>query len=66
MVRGKDFEVDKETYERAKANGGYMVGADIDRYFNLSIIMGYGLYSCTVDEKDGKYICSWYRGESCD
>ena len=74
MVKGDDFEVSKEVYERAKANyvGGnltnsyYMVDSDRKELFPETIRYGYGLYNCKVYEKNGKYMCSWWRGDSCD
>lgn len=78
MIRGKDFEVSKEVYERAKArymsnhNGDegngvyYMTSEDEKEIFNISVLCGYGLYDCKVREKDGKYICSYMTGSSCD
>lgn len=66
MVRGEEFEVTKEVYERAQQNRGYMVSEDQPKYFSASILCGYGLYGCRVREENGKYICSWMRGSSCD
>lgn len=74
MVRGNDFEVSKEVYERAKANctddkpraSYYMTDADKNEIFDISILCGYGIYNCQVHEENGKYICTWMRGESCD
>ena len=66
MTRGKDFEVSKDVYERAKANRGYMAKEDEEKLFSDSILYGYGLYCCVVREKDGKYICSYEIGETCD
>ena len=66
MRRGKDFEVTKEVYDRAKANRGYMAKEDEEKLFSESIRYGYGLYRCVVKEVDGKYICSYETGSSCD
>ena len=73
MVRGMDFEVDKEVFERAKAssvkkdqNSFYMTDEDKHKFFSEAILCGYGLYNCRVHEEDGKYICTWWCGESCD
>lgn len=66
MRAGKEFEVPKEVYDRAAANGGYMVGVDKSNYFSDSILVGYGLYSCKIREEGGKYICSYMIGDSCD
>ena len=66
MRYGKEFEVPKDVYERAKENGGYMTSEDQSRFFSSSILMGYGLYSCIVTEKNNKYVCSYMIGDSCD
>ena len=66
MRYGKDFEVPKEVYERAKAHGGYMAEEDKPQFFSNSILVGYGLYRCIVKEENGKYICSYMTGDSCD
>ena len=66
MRKGKDFEVSKDVYDRAKANRGYMAEQDKEALFSDSIRYGYGLYCCVVREKDGKYICSYSIGDSCD
>jgi len=66
MRKGKEFEVSKEEYERAKVNGGYMSGEDIKNHFSDSILCGYGLYDCQIREENGKYICSYWTGDSCD
>jgi len=66
MRKGKEFEVSKEVYDRAKANRGYMANQDKVALFSESIRYGYGLYCCVVREKDGKYICSYEIGDSCD
>ena len=74
MVRGNDFEVPKEVYDRAKAqyigkepqSSYYMTPEDQMEWFSTSIRCGYGLYNCKVREDNGKYICTWWRGDSCD
>ena len=74
MVKGDDFEVSKEVFERAKAqyigktptDSYYMTKEDQKREFSEAIRWGYGLYDCKVREENGKYICSWWRGETCD
>ena len=66
MVKGEPFEVSKEVYERAKENGDYMTIKDRNVLFSDSILCGYGLYNCRVHEENGKYICTWWRGDSCD
>ena len=79
MAVGKPFEVSKEVYERAMARykvredlmeaaGGYywMTNDDKKNLFSDAILYGYGLYNCMVHEENGKYICTWERGDSCD
>lgn len=73
MVTGEPFEVTKEVYDRARANSidkdgnsFYMAAEDKEKLFSETIRWGYGLYSCMVHEEDGKYICTWKRGNSCD
>ena len=66
MVRGTEFQVSKEVYDRAQMNRGYMTTQDQKEYFDESIRCGYGLYDCKVREENGKYICSWWRGSTCD
>ena len=75
MIVGKPFEVSKEVYERAKKRcegrdirDGYYWMDDDDRkeLFSASILYGYGLYNCKVHEEDGKYICTYETGSTCD
>lgn len=78
MVIGTPFEVSKEVYDRAKAMYAdegrntpydgyyYMTVEDRIELFDVTIRLGYGLYNCRVHEEDGKYICTWMRGGSCD
>ena len=74
MRAGTPFEVSKEVYDRAKEKckgrecGGYywMTSQDQCDLFSESILCGYGLYNCRVHEEDGKYICTYETGSSCD
>lgn len=66
MRRGTPFEVSKEVYDRAKLNRGYMAQCDVVENFSEEIRFGYGLYCCMVHEEDGKYICTYETGDSCD
>lgn len=73
MRYGRDFEVSKEVYERARANATdksrrsfYMTQADREKLFSESIRCGYGLYDCQVREDNGKYMCSYMIGDTCD
>ena len=73
MTKGTPFEVPKEVFDRAKAqarnkNGKYfyMTGEDERKYFSDAERIGYGLYGCMVCEEDGKYMCHYSLGSSCD
>lgn len=76
MRRGEPFEVSKEVFDRARAqhlaNGNkdngiyYMTNEDKQKLFDISILCGYGLYGCQVYETDGKYMCRYETGSSCD
>ena len=73
MIKGKEFEVSKEEFERAKANAKdktrtsfYMTAEDCRKHFSESVLYGYGLYDCQIREENGKYICSYWTGNSCD
>lgn len=52
-------EITKEEYDKAKQEGASVL---IDDFVKC----GYGLYSCDVIEKDGKYILRYDRGNTCD
>lgn len=66
MRIGTPFEVTKDVYDRAQQNRGYMISKDQDKFFSDAILYGYGLYNCRVQEKDGKYICTYETGSTCD
>lgn len=73
MQKGKGFEVSKEVYERAKAyvhdkdrESFYMTPEDQKQFFSEAILCGYGLYNCQIHEEDGKYLCTYWIGDSCD
>ena len=66
MVRGEDFEISKEVYDRAMKNGGYITGEDEKNLFSEAMLCGYGVYGDMAYEKDGKYWCRWEHGSSCD
>ena len=77
MRTGTPFEVSKDVYDRARgmyAESGresydgyyYMAQQDQNELFSESIRWGYGLYNCKVHEEDGKYICTYETGSSCD
>lgn len=63
------IEITKEQYEEIMeaSNGRGFVPESLEtRYFNVTILCGYGLYGTRVFEKDGKYYL-WYKtGSSCD
>lgn len=37
-----------------------------DKVFSDAVIWGYGLYGTSCYEQDGKYICEYNIGNSCD
>ena len=66
-------EIPKEFYDRARAacqdpKRTYLTicDADKEKLFGSAVLCGYGLYSCSVHEEDGKYICTYTIGDSCD
>ena len=59
-------EIEKDLYEQIHAHGDIMTKDEENEYFSDAIRWGYGLYDCQVREENGKYICSWWRGSSCD
>jgi len=72
-MRQGSFEVTKEEFERAREGAKdktqksfYMAGEDVMKHFDDSILCGYGLYDCKIYEEDGKYVCRYYTGSSCD
>ncbi len=66
MVKGTDFEISKEVYDRAQAFDGHITEEDQREIFPGDLYWGYGVYRVKAYEKDGKYYCSYVRGESCD
>mgnify|MGYP006967381421 FL=1 len=73
MRQGTPFEVEKEVFDRSKAQSRnkdakyfYMTEADKVKLFPVWERCGYGVYSCMVHEEDGKYICTYETGDSCD
>lgn len=66
MRKGTEFEVSKDVYERAVKDRGYMATEDRLKYFDESILCGYGLYDCKVRQEGDKYICSYMTGSTCD
>lgn len=62
-------EITKEQYDEimAASNGRGFVPRSLEtKYFDVSILCGYGLYGSSVREQDGKYFLNYSRGESCD
>lgn len=59
-------EISKEIYENAMKNNGCLTNEDRHKVFNVSELYGYGVYGAYAREKDGKYYCFYYRGETCD
>ena len=60
-------DITEEQYkESEKRSFFYMTDEDERELFSEALRWGYGLYDVFVSEKDGKYICTWERGDSCD
>lgn len=59
-------EIDKEIYDRAMANNGFIVSADKGNVFTISELCGYGVYRPMVKEENGKYYVYYTLGDSCD
>lgn len=62
-------EITKEEYDEImkESNGkGILPDRLKSKYFDVSILCGYGLYSAGVREKDGKYYLVYSIGDSCD
>lgn len=53
------YEISKEDYDKAIKEGP-------DSIIGESIHMGYGVYSSSVTEADGKYYLTYERGSFCD
>lgn len=58
--------IQKDIYDRAIENRGYVAKEDYPKLFSVSMMYGYGIYSACAFEKDGNYYCTYARGESCD
>ena len=66
MVYG-EREITREQYERAISNYGFIADVDLHDVFTESEIYGYGIYYARAYiGVNGKYICSYSRGSSCD
>ena len=59
-------EVSKEIYDNAQKHNGYMTKEDEKKVFDVCELCGYGIYGARVYARDGKYYCTYYRGNSCD
>lgn len=60
-------EITKEMYDRAGgADGKQLKDADMDTVFSIMELCGYGIYNARVFLEDGKYICRYQRGDSCN
>lgn len=73
MRKGTDFEVSRDVFDRAKANAinqtgksFYVTEDDKEKLFSEAVRWGYGLYNCMVTDVDGKYMVSYWTGDSCD
>lgn len=62
-------EITKEQFDEimTASNGRGFIPANLEeKYFDVCILWGYGLYGTRVYEKEGKYYLDYSRGESCD
>ena len=62
-------EITAEQYAEimAASNGRGFVPSNLEtKYFDESILWGYGLYGTSVKTENGKYYLTYSRGESCD
>ena len=62
----RDDLTEEQYKESEKRSYFYMTDEDERELFPEYLRWGYGIYSVIVSEKDGKYICNWERGDSCD
>lgn len=60
------IKITKEQYDRAMANKGHIVSADMEDVFGISILCGYGLYGHEVSKDGDNYIVTYWHGSSCD
>ena len=66
MIEVKDWEITKEIFDEAIANGGTIPSNRYLEVFGASLVMGYGIYRTSVREADGKYVVDFSRGATCD
>jgi len=66
MIDVKDWEITKEIFDEAIANGGTIPANRYLEVFGASLVMGYGIYGTSVREADGKYFVDYRRGDTCD
>lgn len=60
-------EITREMYDRAGGEDGkYLTEDDKNAIFSVADLWGYGIYGARVYQADGKYICRYERGDSCD
>ena len=66
MVRC-EREITPEQYNRAVKNNGMIADCDKHTVFSDSELYGYGVYLPKVRmDENGRCLCSFKRGESCD
>ena len=66
MIRCEPFEISNEVFDRAQKNRGYIAPEDKNKLFTETQLCGYGVYGAMAFEKDGKYLCAYSMGSSCD
>lgn len=66
MMSRCEREITKEQYNRAKQNFGYIAKEDVCDVFTDSERLGYGVYSDSVYEENGKFFVAFLLGSTCD
>ena len=59
-------EITKDIYDRAQDHNGFIIGDDMSQVFSEAELIGYGVYSPIVCEKDDRYYVNFELGDSCD
>ena len=60
------MEISKDVFERAKNNHYRLTEEDENNLFDTGILIGYGLYGTRCYEDNGKYLCDYTIGSTCD
>ena len=60
------MEISKDVFERAKNNHYRLTEEDENNLFDIGVLIGYGLYGTRCYEDNGKYLCDYTIGSTCD